>query len=178
MFLKVGYDFSSKEIDFKDERLPDKVNEFFKNEINDLIFGYTFCLYNCESPLEQLFYLVLDKHVRLYHNISKFKNLGLEIFEIENQIVISKYRVDFLITVTDIKDNKAVKEFVIEIDGHDFHEKTKEQAKRDKEKDRFLTSKGYTVIRFTGSEIYNNCSEKIKELLELMFNVCSKKVGE
>lgn len=42
----------------------------------------------------------------------------------------------------------------IELDGHDFHERTKEQSQRDKSGDRALTLDGWTVLRFTGSEIF------------------------
>lgn len=41
----------------------------------------------------------------------------------------------------------------VELDGHDFHERTKQQASRDKKRDRSLLSKGWSVIRFTGSDV-------------------------
>ena len=57
----------------------------------------------------------------------------------------------------------------VELDGHDFHEKTKEQSKNDKERDRILQSHGYFVARYTGSEIYNNpqkvCADEEEILL-------------
>ena len=43
---------------------------------------------------------------------------------------------------------------VVELDGHAFHERTKEQASRDKARDRSLVARGWSVLRFTGSEIY------------------------
>ncbi len=57
----------------------------------------------------------------------------------------------------------------IECDGHDYHEKTKEQAKKDKSKDRMLKIGGLDVIRFTGSEITANpdkCVAEIKKLID------------
>ncbi|MCL6443424.1 MAG: endonuclease domain-containing protein [Alicyclobacillus sp.] len=62
---------------------------------------------------------------------------------------IGRYTADFLVTWGQYK-------FVIECDGHDFHEKTKEQAAHDKKRDREMTSMGYIVMRFTGSEIWND----------------------
>lgn len=54
-------------------------------------------------------------------------------------------------------EHGAVKsEFVVELDGHDFHERTKEQASRDKKRDRDLAAIGLPVIRFTGSDIYKD----------------------
>lgn len=63
----------------------------------------------------------------------------------------------------------------IECDGHDFHERTKEQASRDKKRDRDLLSAGYPVVRFTGSEIFkdsHSCAEQLRETLsEMLFRV-------
>lgn len=58
---------------------------------------------------------------------------------------------------------------VIECDGHNFHERTKAQAKRDRKRDRILQSLGYVVFRFTGSEIWRNplqCANQAIEYLE------------
>lgn len=49
-------------------------------------------------------------------------------------------------------------------DGHEFHERTKEQAKRDRSIDRWLIGKGMKPLRFTGSKIFNDaqkCAEEI-----------------
>lgn len=51
----------------------------------------------------------------------------------------------------------------VELDGHDFHERTKEQAARDKSRDRLLTAAGWRVLRFTGSEVYANPHECVRE---------------
>jgi very-short-patch-repair endonuclease len=53
---------------------------------------------------------------------------------------------------------------VVEVDGHDFHDRTKEQASYDRKRDRELSLEGYRVIRFTGSDVYNfpdQCTEDI-----------------
>ena len=56
--------------------------------------------------------------------------------------------------------------FVIEIDGHEWHEKTKEQAMRDKQKDRTYIKNGYIPIHFTGSEVFHNAENCVKEVIE------------
>lgn len=43
--------------------------------------------------------------------------------------------------------------FGVELDGHAFHERTKEQARKDKERQRILQSAGWTLVRYTGSEV-------------------------
>lgn len=44
----------------------------------------------------------------------------------------------------------------VECDGHDFHERTKEQAARDRSRDRAIQTAGIPVLRFTGSEIHRD----------------------
>ncbi len=58
----------------------------------------------------------------------------------------------------------------IECDGHEFHEKTKEQAKRDKAKDRYLQSKGWIIARFTGSEIVKDGKSVVGEIENLILS--------
>lgn len=53
---------------------------------------------------------------------------------------------------------------IIECDGHDFHERTKEQAKRDRSRDRDAQMEGATVFRFTGAELYRDswdCASRV-----------------
>lgn len=57
----------------------------------------------------------------------------------------------------------------IECDGHDFHERTKEQASRDKRRDRKIQTAGHPILRFTGSEIYKDplhCAAQISEFVD------------
>lgn len=57
----------------------------------------------------------------------------------------------------------------IECDGHEFHERTKEQAARDRQRDREIQSAGIPVLRFTGSEIHRDlsgCGEQVFQFIE------------
>ena len=45
---------------------------------------------------------------------------------------------------------------MVECDGHAFHERTKDQAARDRSRDRAVQEGGATIFRFTGSEIWND----------------------
>ncbi len=81
------------------------------------------------------------------------------------QASIGQYRVDFFVK-TSYKGISSVT--VIECDGHEFHEKTKEQASRDKKRDRSITAEGASILRFSGSDIHRNleqCVEDIEEIL-------------
>lgn len=59
----------------------------------------------------------------------------------------------------------------IECDGHDFHEKTKEQAARDKQRDRDLQSIGWAVARFTGSEIFKNAPAAAEQVRRMVWGI-------
>ncbi len=52
----------------------------------------------------------------------------------------------------------------IELDGHEFHERTPEQAERDKSKDRLLQRHGWIALRFTGREVLRNPSKCMQEI--------------
>lgn len=76
---------------------------------------------------------------------------------VHQQAKVGDYRADFLIVDCSVPFELAKPRFmVVECDGHEFHEKTKEQAKRDKKRDRFFQSRGIKVLRFTGSEIFSD----------------------
>ena len=75
---------------------------------------------------------------------------------------ISCYRVDLAIHARKMR-------LVIEVDGHEWHEKTKEQAARDKRRDRDLQQEGWNVFHFTGSEVWCDpfgCCEVINKFIQ------------
>jgi very-short-patch-repair endonuclease len=83
--------------------------------------------------------------------------------------IYKNYRADFLITqevrLELSKHYTQISALIVEVDGHEFHERTKEQAQRDRERDRILVQAGYTVFRFTGSEIYHNLNKAIDSIM-------------
>lgn len=117
-------------------------------------------LKQCESPAEKLFILGLwHSGYRQYLNVFP-------------QYVADgdygKHRVDFLITFpalpSVLEETKVVPvvRLAVEVDGHDFHERTKEQARRDRVRDRSLTASGYVVLRFTASEVWHDWRQYIQ----------------
>lgn len=84
------------------------------------------------------------------------------------QITVGAYRVDFIVASTLYGRTEMV---IVECDGHDFHERTKQQAQRDKARDRFLASLGYRVLRFTGSEIYRDPEAVAWEIISILADV-------
>lgn len=91
---------------------------------------------------------------------------GDELLHIVVQAPVLTFRVDFLIVAKGWQEERKI---VVECDGHDFHERTKEQAERDRSRDRKMTEAGYTVLRFTGREIYRDpikCAEQVLRLAD------------
>lgn len=81
------------------------------------------------------------------------------------QYKIGAYRVDFVLA---FHERLALRDtVVIELDGHDWHEKTKEQAARDKARDRYLSRHFGKVIHFTGSEIFDDVQKCALEILDV-----------
>jgi very-short-patch-repair endonuclease len=90
-----------------------------------------------------------------------------------------KYRLDFALVM---RRNDGLRVFVdVELDGHDFHERTKEQAERDKTRDRDLQSIGWQVARFPGSQVYRDPSAVAHEVFGFALalrNIAAQKRGE
>ena len=136
----------------------------------------------CESPIEEVF--IAACVYRLSHAghsslapIWFFENGGLcyedatkakagDGLYVRPQVVIGNHRVDFLFYYLNYETSYA---FAVECDGHAFHERTKEQAERDRSRDRGLMLSGITPVRFTGSEIWRDpirCVETVVALIE------------
>lgn len=176
--------------------------DFFANEAADFAAGTTrnwfFKLYEplaekCESEIEQIMLAALIAYF-LDINIFQFgpasgpktegaaKNACAWLYNypkpccsmLSSQVAIADYRVDFLLMMrgADPKEYGVV----IECDGHDFHERTKAQAKRDRKRDRDLQALGYRVMRFTGSEICRDAFACAREVWEVWTGFESKEM--
>ncbi len=85
---------------------------------------------------------------------------------------------DFVLSCPSISQKKVV----VECDGHEFHERTKEQAARDRSRDRATQTAGHIMLRYTGSEIYRSplgCARNaIKTLADFIQDDWMKGRGE
>lgn len=135
----------------------------------------------CESPLEKEFYTAFVSRFTpdgAYINGKPFVFgewrrpqgiLDLRLFPQEwIEAEGHRYRADFVIEVwTSLRslDCRKFLSLVVEIDGHEFHERTKEQAERDRSRDRRITRTGYQVLRFTGREVNRDPFVVVSEIL-------------
>jgi very-short-patch-repair endonuclease len=144
----------------------------------------------CESPIEMPMGLALTTVARHYGGWSvklvapsgeewgdRFEPTGGTRFpdymlRIEPQAQLGEHRVDFCLTLDASigteqgQVRSATKRMVVECDGHDFHDRTKEQASRDRERDRLLQSFGFLVYRYTGRDIWNDVFKCAAEAVE------------
>lgn len=83
------------------------------------------------------------------------------------QVPIGDYKADFTASIWNSAKHRY-DTLVIECDGHNFHERTKEQAAHDRARDRWMQSAGFPVFRFTGSEIYRDpmgCANQVIDMI-------------
>lgn len=122
----------------------------------------------CESPIETMLGVAMFYVCRFFNRSSSIfvcaspearKNLPKpgegpivsNVIYLVPQYEFQNYRIDWAVYC-------GRKWVFVECDGHDFHERTKEQAARDRKKDREIQAAGLNVLRFTGSEIYRDPS--------------------
>lgn len=150
-----------------------RVRDFIYEILEDYFTEMMIILDDCESPIEQLFGVAF---LKVIEGRGLNYNPGLIVEpQAEVECYGKKYRVDFLVLVGNYLNNpEQCFKLVIECDGHDFHEKTKLQAARDKQRDRHLIGAGYHVIRFTGSEIWKDPFKCAREAADIIENNCSR----
>src|SRR4051794_874198 len=73
------------------------------------------------------------------------------------------YKIDFLVYNPDRRLRVGV-----ELDGHDFHEKSYDQVRRDKQRERAIVRQGITVLRFSGSEVVRDARKCVREVVTFM----------
>lgn len=154
--------------------LPDKVKDMMFQDIlwlaqNDspemiyLLLERVKTLSECDSPIEKiLLYALMQESDSLW--------LGLEY---RPQQVIKfdgkRYIADILFE-QDIYYTEKPYKVVIECDGHEFHEATKEQVEKRNNRDMDLKMQGYDVLHYSGSQIFKNprkCAREITKYIIL-----------
>jgi very-short-patch-repair endonuclease len=151
--------------------------QFMTTTIQDLICE---CAAVCESPIEMAMCFALaivgregSRGVTFTFSDSYLGDAESSLqFVIEPQAQIGNYRVDFLITAKLIETEPEIqvyrKQVAVECDGFSFHDRTKEQASRDRSRDRDLQSQGFSVYRYAGTEIWANVFNCAQEVMNFM----------
>lgn len=127
----------------------------FSNYLTDRILYFNANDNWCESSIERLFFEAFDA--------IRTKNIHtMYDYWLNPQVEIGKYRVDFELV------NHKNKKIVVECDGHEFHQKSKQQVEKDNQRERDLKKLGYEVVRFSGSEIFKDAEKCVKDLLDIL----------
>jgi very-short-patch-repair endonuclease len=132
---------------------------------------YTRCLERHQSPIEDLFWIALATIAaaeRIAVNPTPEFLPGTDPYYPHGiycwpQAKIGRFTVDFLLSTQHPKSG-----VVVELDGHQFHDKNKHQRSYEKARDRFLVREGYQVLHFTGSDIVRDPYQAAHEVMELM----------
>jgi very-short-patch-repair endonuclease len=72
--------------------------------------------------------------------LARIEEKGTLLIHLQHRLL--DWRADFVLSCPSISDKKVI----IECDGHDFHERTKEQAARDRGRDRAAQAAGYMML--------------------------------
>lgn len=159
-------------------------DELIRDFQSDVLFWREEVEKRCKSEIEKLLLLafLIDNPVRprLAERADAFDISSWHPYErsghsivdvVVAQCPVGKYIADFAIRRFDFintPDECETPILIVECGGHDFHERTKEQAAHDRSRDREMSLAGYHVMRFTGSEIWKDpgkCAEQIEQWL-------------
>lgn len=122
-----------------------------------------------ESPIEAIF--ALWWHT-LYPLVDPSLKLALHAQFGFAPINGRNYRADFVLWPRDLHilsihtaRGASFAPIVIELDGHDFHERTKDQVAARNQRDRDFQEKKYRVLHFSGSEIHRDPGKVFNDVL-------------
>lgn len=136
-----------------------------------------------DSPIEQIFRISFQTLTRT-NNISEYDNavspnndIYMSGISLIHQVNIGKYRVDFVALYRGSFSDKE-KKVIIECDSQQFHDRSERERSYEKQRDRFLQTQGYTVYRFTGSEIIKDSFRCAAEVISFITGYDVKEIEE
>ncbi|MBB4261463.1 MULTISPECIES: endonuclease domain-containing protein [unclassified Bradyrhizobium] len=134
-------------LDWYKQRAASNFERSIKSDVN---------VHNITSPIEQIF--LMERRLLEVDSQHRVK------IRPQHQLKLGgrTHRIDFIV---DVPDGRQI---AIELDGHDFHERTKKQAAHDRARERTIVRHGFILHRFTGSEVYRNPRKCVQEVIELI----------
>lgn len=125
------------------------------------------------SPLEAIFFaawLALELGFRHRYPGSPLFSLTPQL---EVEVEEARYRLDFAVFF-DRAAHPSIR-VAVELDGHDFHERTREQVISRNARDRALQSAGWHVFHYAGSEV---AASPLRCASEVIDYVCQRMVAD
>lgn len=130
------------------------IDAYMEDRRTELLHRIRCSIRGCESPLEAAF-------VAWWITLSKYFDLQLH-RQIPVIAATRSYRLDFVFRPV---ASEVASMVAVEMDGHDFHERTKEQVTYRNQRDRDLQSEGWTVFHVSGSEFNANPEAAVMDVL-------------
>lgn len=166
----------------EDNYFREQAADFAQARLDNAVSDWEAAKKRCESPIERRLLAammncpyLLDGHsyarVVNKQDVENYKDFETLIVP---QLEIGRYRLDF--GVAWYRPDSGLVMVAVECDGHDFHERTKEQAQRDKSRDRTLLGMGWPVLRFTGSEVYRDAATCADSVADAIFELWVRRV--
>lgn len=139
-------------------------DELCQNCIYKLTHNCLTCIFDLQSPLERKLFLALNKqYIRFeaqYPLSWRGENISIAGKAYDNP----KNNFKEVLTVVDFYIEKKDVKLCVYTDGHTYHERTEEQAQRDKRIDRKLQELGFQVLRYTGKDVNENTDTIVAEI--------------
>lgn len=178
-------DYDSKEWEVVFDAAACRAKEFIELE---LVSNIGDVVAQCESPIERRFlaglwgYSILNGlWLQAYFTEAKTW-VDLDFATTDPRVRVTpqwkrgRCRHDFhleyssLVSTGGALEQKPLATLIVECDGHEYHERTKEQARRDRSRDRVAVAEGHTVLRFTGSELHRDALGCAGECVQILMN--------
>ena len=122
------------------------------------------CFTELQSPLERKLFLALKK-TRMYFRVQVgIDRKGRFIHTKDRTFDHPTENFKEVLTIADFYVENGKQKLCIYTDGHFYHERTEDQAIRDRNIDRQLQQMGFTVLRYTGKEIHESLPKVISEI--------------
>jgi hypothetical protein len=130
----------------------------------------------CESPIELMLLGAIDFSMALARFTEKLIK-----YQIQKQgdaitldppfiVVIPQYRwQDYRIDFAIFREGMDQPAVFVECDGHEFHERTADQAERDRTRDRRIQAANISILRFTGREINRDPFHCVAQVLKFIW---------
>jgi very-short-patch-repair endonuclease len=130
----------------------------------------------CRSPVERMFMQAMvsdwarDASISTYGECEYVLNprhlvilRGGDDLIVVPQHRVGRYTLDFCLQFVGARGQRVA----VEVDGHHWHERTKEQARADRQRDRSLLAADIITVRFTGSEVWECADRCAAEAIDL-----------
>lgn len=112
----------------------------------------------CQSPIEHLMQQAISHEAVCWMTPpGRWPGTSTTRVAMITQCWVDEYVVDFMLRFRDERAGSVVLlDVVVECDGHNYHSKTRDQANRDRTRDRAFVRLDVPVLRFTSDEIFSH----------------------